>query len=295
MDRLRQLEVFRAVAESSSFTEAGADLEVGQPAVSRTIRDLERMFGVALFDRTTRSVLLTAHGRELLVIAEDVLGRYDAAMDRFAAYCQGERGSMVIAALPSVAAGLLPAVLAAFLAAYPDIRVDILDVSTTEATGHVRAGRADVALVEASSAEDLVARPLHTDRLVAVLPTGHRLGRKRRLGWSDLAGAPFIAMGGGSSVRRLTDLAFARAGAAPSTVIEARNIATAGGLVEAGLGVSAMPELALPLLAFAPLAYRELGDPPIFRNIAAVTRPNGLVSPPVRRFLDALSARQVVS
>ncbi len=214
-------------------------------------------------------------------------------MGRFAAYCQGDRGSIVIAALPSVAAGLLPSVLAEFLAAYPAIRVEILDVATTEATLYVRTGRADVALVEESRADDLVVQPLHSDRLMAVLPEHHPLAEHRSLRWSELADEPFIAMSRDSSVRRLTDLAFSKAGSAPTTLIEGRNVATAGGMIKAGLGVSAMPELVRPLLAFAPLAYRELRDPSISRNIAALTRPDMPASPPARRFLDALSAHMV--
>lgn len=295
MDPLRRLEVFRAVAETSSFTGAADELHLSQPAVSRTVRDLERLFGTTLFERTTRSVDLTPQGKELLHITEDLLGRYDAAMGRFAAYCQGDRGSIVIAALPSVAAVLLPSMLAAFLADNPEIRVEILDVATTEATLFVRTGRADVALVEESRADDLVVRPLFRDRLLAVLPERHHLARQRSLRWSDLANEPFIAMSRDSSVRRLTDLAFSRAGAAPNTLVEARNVATAGGLIEAGLGVSAMPELVMPLLAFAPLAFRELRDPEISRSIAALTRPRRPASPPARRFLDALSAHVVAS
>jgi LysR family transcriptional regulator, carnitine catabolism transcriptional activator len=293
MDRLRRLEVFRAVAAASSFTGAGVELELSQPAVSRAIGDLERQFGTPLFERTTRSVVLTPQGRELLGLSEDLLDRFDAAMDRFAAYCRGDRGSVVIAALPSVAAGLLPSVLAGFLAVYPSVGVEILDVTTAEAKLHLRSGRADVALVEESSAEEFAARRLHTDRMVAVLPEHHPLAAQPSLRWAELAHQPFIALGRGSSVRRLTDLAFSRAGVSPSTVVEARNIATAGGLIEAGLGVSAMPELALPLVAFAPLAYRELHDPLVSRNIAALTRPDGPTSPPARRFLDALAAHMV--
>lgn len=289
MNDLRSLEIFRAVAVSRSFSRAADRLHLSQPVISRHVRDLERSVGVRLFERTTRSVVLTSEGRELLAIAVDLLDRYDGAMGRFAAYCQGDRGSIVIAALPSVAAGLLPAMLAPFLAAHPAVRVQILDVPTAEATRHVRTGKADLAFAEPAPADrDLNVQILRRDPFLAVLPEHHRLAGHPAVTWAALAEEPFITMTKGSSVRRLTDLAFAQAGRLPETLVEARNAATAGGMIQAGLGVSALPDLVLPLLASAPFVTRELRDPSVDRQIAVITRPGRPASPAARRFLDSL-------
>jgi DNA-binding transcriptional LysR family regulator len=291
MSDLRRFEVFRAVATAGSFTRAAADLRVSQPAISRTVRDLERSVGVPLFHRTTRSVTLTPEGTELLAVAADVLARYDGAMDRFAAYCRGDRGSLVIAALPSVAAALLPALLSRLRADHPAIDVEVLDVTAAEATAHLRTGRADLAIAEPPPVhDDLDIQILRLDPVRAVLPARHRLSSGQPVTWAALAAEPFIALGHGSSVRRLTDRAFAQAGAAPTSLLETRNIATAGAMVEAGLGVSALPELVLPLLAFAPVVTRELRDPPVAREIAVITRTGGSVAPPARRFRALLGS-----
>jgi LysR family carnitine catabolism transcriptional activator len=291
MESLRHLEVFRAVARASSFTRAADELHVSQPVVSRTVRELERSLGVELFARTTRSVTLTAEGAELLDIVTDLLDRFDHALDRFASYCRGEYGRIVIATLPSLAAALLPPVLVDFLAENPEMRIEILDVTATEAAQSVQSGKADMAIaavgpVTAHLAVELLLR----DRFVAVMADTHALARKRSVTWKVLAAEPFIAMSAGSSVRQLTDLAMAQAEVSPTTVVEARNIATAGGIIAAGLGVSAFPELVLPLMSSTNIATRRLTGPTMHREIAVITPAGTPLAPPAQRFVERLHA-----
>jgi DNA-binding transcriptional LysR family regulator len=94
----------------------------------------------------------------------------------------------------------------------------------------------------------------------------------------------------GSSVRELTDLAMAQAGVSPTNVVEARNIATAGGIIAAGLGVSAFPELVLPLLSSTAIVTRALRAPVVHRDIAVITSAETALSPPAQRLVRALHA-----
>ncbi len=118
----------------------------------------------------------------------------------------------------------------------------------------------------------------------------HPLASRRTVTWAALAAEPFIAMSVGSSVRVLTDLAMADAGVSPTTVVEARNIATAGGIIAAGLGVSAFPELVLPLLSSTTIVTRALREPVVHRDIAIITSTTTTLSPPAQRFVAALHA-----
>ena len=288
MNNLRQLEVFRAVARARSFTRAAEQLHLSQPVVSRTVRDLERSVGVELFVRTTRSVALTPHGDALLDIADDLLGRVDRAMDRFAAYCRGEYGRVVVATLPSIAAGMLPPVLVGFVAEHPDTQIEILDVNAAEAALAVQSGEADLAIASPVTNAALVCELLLRDRFVAVLPDAHPLAARRSLTWRALAGLPFVAMTRGSSVRELTDVAMHDAGVTPTAIVEARNIATAGGMVAAGLGVSAFPELVLPLMPSDGIATRPLTAPVMHRDLAIITRAGETPAPPAARLVERL-------
>jgi len=293
---LHQLEVFERVARTTSFTQAAEDLRLSQPVVSRTIGEIERKLGVRLFTRTTRSVDMTADGGEFLAVAQGVLDSYRLGLRRFAAYRAGEYGHVRVAALPSVAAVVLPPIVAAFLAEHPGITVHVLDGTTREVLDHLRSGAADFAITDQSPASSgLTVHPLVEDRVVAVLPAGHRHGARTKLSWADLAAERFIAFTADSSVRRLTDLGFARAGVEPAALVETRAVATAGGMIAAGLGVSAMPELVLPLLSFTRLVTRPLGNPVVTRTLSVHLRPDQPLSVAARRLVDQVRAGQVPS
>lgn len=286
---LHQFEVFRRVALTGSFSQAAAALRLSQPVVSRTIADIERLVGARLLERTTRSVEMTAAGREFLAVADTILGTYQRGLSRFSAYRAGEYGDITIAALPSVAAVLLPPIVAGFLAEHPGITLHLLDGTTREVLDHLRSGAADLAVTDQSPASaGLDVHPLLEDRVLAVLPVGHRHSSRQALTWADLAAERFIAFSQDSSVRRLTDLGFAQACVEPETLVETRAVATAGGMIATGLGISAMPELVLPLLSFTELVTRPLESPAVTRNLALHLRPGETLHPAARQLADHL-------
>lgn len=298
---VHQLRLITRVGALGSFTRAAEEERVSQPALSRTVREVERSVGARLFDRTTRSVELTDAGREFLVIAHDVLRAYDDGMGRFDRYRAGLAGELTIAALPSVAAHLLPPVVVAFLADRPDVRLRIVDGNTSEVLAHVRSGAADLAVTAAEDVAemradpDLEVVPLCSDPAVAVLPPGHRLAERAAVTWADLAGEPFITFAPGSSLRRLTDAAFAQAGTTPRRLVETQAVGSAAGMVAAGLGVCVATEQVLPLMSFVDLATRPVHGPSVSRTLAAVTRGRPALSPAGREFIRLLGERRAPS
>jgi len=128
------------------------------------------------------------------------------------------------------------------------------------------------------------------DPFVAVLPPGHPLAGRPALTWTDLAAESFIAFSPDSSIRRLADLGLAQAGVQPLRHLETRTVATAGGMIAAGLGVSAMPELVLPLLAATPVITRPLTEPVITRRIAVHRRADEPCPLAVRRLVARILA-----
>ncbi|MFD7896965.1 LysR substrate-binding domain-containing protein [Streptomyces sp. NPDC059568] len=289
---LRQLEIFSAVARSCSFTGAANELLVSQPAISRTVTELERKLHAVLLVRTTRSVELTEAGEEFFAVATEILEAYRRSLDWFADYQSGRRGQVTVATLPSVAAVILPAVVAGFLEENPGVQVRLVDGTSEQVLEALRDGSADFAIAEVGPASaGLSMRPLLDDPLVAVLPRGHALADQVRVAWTDLAGEPFIAFGPGSSIRRLVDLGLAQAGVEPRHRLEAGTVATAGGMISAGLGVSAIPELALALMPSGPLVTRPLGEPSIRRRIAVHQQANRRTPETVQRLIDRVVAQ----
>ena len=191
MDRLetRELTYFLAVAEDLHFGRAATRLGIAQPALSKAIRQLERRLGVALFERTSRSVSLTEAGRVLNREARVALDAVSAAASR--TQRAGTREPRLMLAMkPGGDAGLLPAILAAYQldAGAPPIEV----VFDADSARLLREGQADAALLY-SPPDDV--RGLDTETLlaeapVAVLPTSHRLARRPSLRMADLADEP---------------------------------------------------------------------------------------------------------
>ncbi|MEV0618401.1 LysR family transcriptional regulator [Nonomuraea sp. NPDC050404] len=286
---LRQLAAYAAVARAASFTAAAHRLRVSQSTLSRAVADLERTLGVRLLERDTRNVQLTAAGVETLRVAEQIVAAHESGMKELRRYLLGESGVVAVATLPSVAAVLLPRMISAFRGRRPDVSVRIMDGLERAVLGRVLSGDADFAITTVrASSEQFEHRPLIRDQFHAVLPEGHRLAEREEVTWVELAAEPFLAVGRESSVRRLTDAAFDQAGAGVTLAAEASNVATVGGLVAAGLGVSAMPALVLPLLIPGQVVHRRLADPVVDRRLDVVVRARRTLPLAAAAFLDLL-------
>ncbi|MFE2939238.1 LysR family transcriptional regulator [Streptomyces sp. NPDC059255] len=285
---LRQLAAYAAVARAASFTAAAAQLHVSQSSLSRAVADLERQLGAQLLERDTRNVRLTAAGVETLRIAEQIVNAHRSGMKELERFLLGESGTVAVATLPSVAAVLLPRVISAFRRQRPQVTLQIMDGLERSVLGRVLSGDADFAITTGEPSGQLEHRPLVRDRFVAVLPQDHPLTGRPVVSWEDLAREPFLAVGRDSSVRRLTDAAFAQVDARSAPATEAGNVATVGGLVAAGLGVSAMPALVLPLLGTGPVVHRPLVDPVVDRRLDIALRTRRPLPLAAQRFLETL-------
>ncbi|MFE3827687.1 LysR substrate-binding domain-containing protein [Streptomyces sp. NPDC059092] len=285
---LRQLAAYAAVARAASFTAAAAQLHVSQSSLSRAVADLERQLGAQLLERDTRNVRLTAAGVETLRIAEQIVNAHRSGMKELERFLLGESGTVAVATLPSVAAVLLPQVISAFRRQRPQVTMQIMDGLEQSVLGRVLSGDADFAITTGEPSGQLEHRPLVRDRFVAVLPQDHPLTGRPVVSWEDLAREPFLAVGRDSSVRRLTDAAFAQVDARAAPAAEAGNVATVGGLVAAGLGVSAMPALVLPLLGTGPVVHRPLVAPVVDRRLDIALRTRRPLPLAAQRFLETL-------
>src|ERR1041384_3287725 len=142
---LRHLRYFIAVAEEENVSRAALKLHVSQPGISRQIRDLEDEIGFQLFERTAKSIKLTAAGKVFLREARALLQRADDAVGKACAIA-GEAGELHVGFAPSLTARFLPQTLRAFKAARPKVRVKLHDCSTEEMAAGLRAGKLQIAI-----------------------------------------------------------------------------------------------------------------------------------------------------
>lgn len=286
---LSTLRLFLRVAQTGSFSETARLEHVSQPALSRTIRMLEEQLEVRLFDRDTRNVSLTSAGAQLEPIAERLINDYDLAFCDLAKTLSGERGRVTVGALPSVAAAFLPRVLARFHSERPQVEVRVEDNLSGALIEMLQDRRIDFAVTIApEQGSRLDFQPLISDDFLLVVRRGDPLDGPTPIPWEALTGARFIAMSTASSVRRMTDTAFARAGVEVRPLYECAHVSTVGGLIRAGLGVSALPASTLPLMQSPEISTRPLSQPSVSRPIGLVMLRARSLSPPAEALMNSI-------
>lgn len=274
---LRQLRAFLALADQRSFTQAAATCHLSQPAFSALIRTLEGELNTRLFDRDTRSVELTAEGRIFASSARRLVGDFGAALSDLSDHVERRKGRVHIAALPSLAAGWLPAVFAEFRKAWPGIELNLSDLLSDACVDLVRSGKADFALASTGTSHaGLSTRLVCTDRFYLVCRKDHPLAAESSPTLKKLAPYPFIHMSRNSSVRQALEAALHPLQA--NTVLEVDQLATAAGMVEAGLGISVVPALTLFHFERKTLVTRPLATTGLTRKIYLVRRQEGSLS-----------------
>jgi len=289
----RQLRAFLALADLRHFTRAAEACHLSQPAFSTLVRALEESVGTRLFDRNTRSVQLTPEGRLFEPSARRLLADMGRALGDLGDHVERRKGRVHVAALPSLAAGWLPALFAEFHQTWPGIELALSDQLSDACIDLVRGGQADFALASGSTrvadAAELRMRVLCTDRFHLVCRADHPLASEPRLTLRKLAPWPFIHMTRNSSVRQALEAALHPL--AMNTVLEVEQLATVMGMVEAGLGISVVPTLTLYQFRRETIATRPLPMPQLTRRIYLVQRREGSLSAAAQALHDMVVAR----
>jgi LysR family transcriptional regulator, carnitine catabolism transcriptional activator len=273
--KYRPLKAFLLAVELGSFTHAAERVGVTQPSFTALIHDLEGILGAKLFDRTTRSIELTAAGREFASrIARpvaDLEEAYSSIFDLVAV----KRGSVTLGALPSTALALIPSALRALRLAHPTLRVRMVEAHNDALIAMVRTNQVEFALATMlKPAADIAFHPIIQDRFFAVFPRGHELATRRSVRWRDLVPHDLILLSQGSSARAQFDRAVQERAPTPGTAsrYDVTHMTTAIRLVRQGLGITLLPRLALPELNLGDLSARPLDDVSALRTIGMIHR-----------------------
>ncbi|MFF0556060.1 LysR family transcriptional regulator [Streptomyces sp. NPDC020472] len=290
MIEARHLRVLRAVAATGSFSAAARELGCTQPAVSQQMKALESSAGTPLLIRTGREMRLTQAGEVLVRHASGILAGLTAAEEEVAAIAGLRAGRVRLVSFPSGSSTLVPTALAALRAAHPGTRVSLVEAEPPRSIEMLREGDCDIALAFRYGAgqdewDDLVVRPLLADRLVGLVPEGHRLAGAGAVGIAELADEPWIA-GCPRCRRQLVDVC-EDAGFTPRIDFATDDYPAVVGLVGAGLGVAVLPELAIE--SVRPKGARTVAvEPAVEREIVALTLPDLAQVPAVAATLDEL-------
>ena len=270
---LDDLVAFRALADLGSFRKAAAAVHLSQPAFSRRIDKLERALDLALVERSTRRVALTAAGREFERKMRVLLDDLDNALlaIRGDPATRGER--VALACVPSVVPWLVAEVLRRYRASHPRVQVIVLDAKSHEVRQAVSQGDADFGLGFLDEQDgDIEFSPLYDEAFVLACRADHPLAARERVAWAELDAHAFIALARTSGNRLVLDRALAGTRLRPRVAYEVQTGSAALALVEAGLGVAAMPAMALQGREHARLVGVPLHEPEVRRTIGLVRR-----------------------
>ena len=245
------LRAFVAVAEKRNFSSAATTLGVSQSTLSQALAALEAGLGAPLVERSTRRVFLTPEGAQLLPRAQAVIDAVDTFTAAAAGVSDPLRASIRLGLIPTVAPYVLPTVLAGLTEQLPDLTLQVIEDQTERLLTALRAGALDAALIALpADAPGVTALPIYEEDFVLALPPGHPLSGKTRVPVTALADLPLLLLDEGHCLRNQALAVCQKAGVqAEPADTRAASLATAVQCVSGGLGVTLIPQSAVPVEA----------------------------------------------
>ena len=241
---LRHLRYFRMVATELHFGRAAEKLHIAQPPLSKQIQDLEAALGFELFTRTKRSVALTPAGQVFLIEVTQIFQRLDRAIDIGRKTSRGELGQISIGFVGSATYNILPVMLQQFRDRYPQVQIELHELTTDRQLIWLREGRIDIGLIRPPIiSTEFASHVIFQESLVVALPSHHHLAKLKMIDLSLLAAEPFIlfprplAPGLYDPIITICQAA----GFSPQVVQECIQMQTIVSLVSANMGVSILP------------------------------------------------------
>jgi LysR family transcriptional regulator, carnitine catabolism transcriptional activator len=284
----RQLRAFLLVAQHRSFTRAAGALFITPSGLSLLIRELENQLGARLFERTTRQVLLTTAGAQLLSTVERNLHSLEDAMADVGKN-DGSESSLSFGAPPSWSSGVLASAIKEFRLRRPDLRLRLVDVDAATIQQKVEAGELDMGLGFFFKHLPGIRRtPLFRFSLMVIRPKVSNAAPRASTSWSTLKGEKILALQPSLPIRQLVDRHLARAGVVYEPTLVLNYLNTQIAMVETGIGIAVVPSFALPDCQNRKLAMSRLVNPVVPLDFLQIRRGGKKLPPIAERFTSFL-------
>lgn len=284
------IQAFVLIAELGGFGKAAERLHLTQTALTRRLQKLEGYLGVRLLDRTTRSVQLTAVGREFLPQAGRIVTDVTVAVGRLKDMSRLGLGSITMASIPTMAHHALPAVIRRYAERYPGNRIRIIESSAFEVNRTVLNGQAEFGITLALERHaELREETLLQEPFTFFCRDDHPLAGNKAVTWKNLRQQELITVSGLSGNRALLDYQLARKRLSLSGAYEVEHLSTAIGLVSAGVGTAILPASTLQAGTYPMLRRIALVSPVIRRTVILIRRKGVSLSPATEIFHRMLS------
>ncbi|MBB1201767.1 LysR family transcriptional regulator [Enterobacteriaceae bacterium 89] len=285
---LRQLKVFITVAQARSFSRAGEIIGLSQSAVSHSVKELEQQTGVRLLDRTTREVVLTEAGHQLAVRLELLLDELNTTLRDAGRVGQRLSGTVRVAASQTISAHLIPQCIADSNQRFPEIDFVLHDRPQQWVLESIRQGEVDFGIViDPGAVSDLQCEAILSEPFFMLCREDHPFAQQPFVSWQELQENRLVLQDYASGSRPLIDAALAQHGISARIVQEIGHPATLFPMVEAGIGISILPALALPLPQGSTLRVKRL-TPVVERQLMLARRKNRSLSTAAQALWDVV-------
>ncbi|ENE4179397.1 LysR family transcriptional regulator [Enterobacter kobei] len=270
---LNDLYAFRALVEYGNFRVAAESICLSQSALSRRIEKLEAALGNRLFDRTTRRVSLTLYGQNFAERSAQLLDNVELMLADVDKASEERTGLITVATVPSAACYFMPDVIRRFQSRYPRVRIKLIDSSAGNVMDAVARSQADFGICFAGNlSSEIEFFPLVEDVYVAACRKDHPLAQKSQLTWQAFFQQNYISLDKTSGNRNLLDRLLGDIIPERPSVCETRHVTTMLGMVEAGIGIAAVPAMSMPTSEHTLLTHLPLVAPEVKRTVGLIRR-----------------------
>jgi DNA-binding transcriptional LysR family regulator len=287
---LTDLRLFLNTAEAQSITHGAERTNLALASASARIRGMEELLGTSLLERRRRGVKPTPAGRALAHHARLVLQQMERMRGELAAFGSGLKARLKLLSNTAGLTEFLPEALAAYLAAHPNVDIDLEERPSAEIVPAIAEGLADIGVVaDAVDMGDLGTFPFRADQLVLIAPRRHRLARRRALAFREALAEDFIGLGSGSALQDYLGVQAARAGHPLELRVRVSSFEAIARMVEQGVGVAVVPETAARRCAASmTIATVRLSDAWSLRQLTLCVRRLDALSPQAQQLVAHL-------
>lgn len=286
---LVDLRLFDAVVQAGSISAGAQARSMALASASARISGMETALGVKLLDRGRRGVSPTPAGLTLLQHARAITGQVERMRGDLRAFATGLKGEIHMVANTASLVELLPAALPVFLAANPDVDIDLEEMTSAEIVDTVANGRAEFGVIaDSADTGQLETIALSSDVLVLIAPALHPFATRGTIAFAEALHEPFVGIAGGALQDHLAGHA-ARLGRRINYRVRLRSFDAIARLVEAGVGVGVMPLVAAQRLRSDVLAIVPLSDAWAHRRLKICTISFDRLSRHARSFVDEIA------
>jgi molybdate transport repressor ModE-like protein len=289
---LTDLSLFRHVVEAGSITHGAERAHLALAAASTRIRNMEQALGAPLLVRARHGITLTQAGRTLLTHARTMLAQAERLREDLGAYAGGLAGQVRVLSNTNALTEFLPEALSAFLAAHPNVSIDLEERLSDEIVGLIAEGVGDIGVVAGTvDAGRLTTYPFRSDRFVLVVARDHPLAKKSKLSFAEVLDQDFVGLDRASAIQRFLGSKASNIGRPLKLRVQLRSFDAVCRLVECNVGVGIVPETtARRAMKSMAIKAVELTDPWALRDLTICIRDLKALPPYARQLVEHMRA-----